>query len=519
MDNNKATTTLGHVNRRSFLTMVGGVAMALPFSSAVLAAGKKGGTLNYAMSTYPPNLRPWESSGQISGGVKTLIMRGLLGFDGDGNLTAELAESWSLADDKTYAFKLRDNAVFSNGKPVTSKDVAWTIGKIIAKDSTAYFKGNLTCIKEVKVLDDKNFELKLDAPNATLLQVLANYHCPILSAESTTDNSIGSGPFVMTKSERGVFIELKRFDKYYKKDEPYLDGIRMTAYPDENLRYAALQSGDVDIIEYVPWSKFDAISKDPNLQLQTSLGPWMFLMFNCSKGPFADKRVRQAVGYAIKRQDVVDAAFAGRGEPLTHLPNPQGSTIKLDFTKAQWSYDMEKAKSLLADAGYPNGFDCTLLATSTYAMHQDTASIVQAYLQMVGINAKLNLPDWGQRIISGKNGDYDLAVHGVSGFYNDPDTLSVYLHTADHPTYSQSFGFKSETIDDLLRQGREELDLEKRTQIYQKLAEAYFDEAPQVPLNWRQQAYALRNNVSGFKNMPGFLNVLSYDTLDQTKLG
>ena len=151
----------------------------------------------------------------------------------------------------------------------------------------------------------------------------------------------------------------------------------------------------------------------------------MFLLFNVTKGPFANPVVRQAVGFAINRDDIVSAAFAGRGSPLTGFPNPAGSPFDLKDPSVEWTYDPNKAKQLLAKAGYGNGFECTLLGTSTYGMHQDTASVVQAHLQMIGINATLKLPEWGARVTAGTKGEYDIAVHGSLGYYNDPDRSTL----------------------------------------------------------------------------------------------
>lgn len=503
------------ISRRGFLGMAGGAAVALSLPRGLLA---NEGVLRFAISTFPPNLNPWENTGATAGTVKLMLMRGLTGYGENGELVGELAESWSLVDDLTYAFKLRDNAFFHNGKPVTSADIEYSLKKILAEDSTAYLKTDLSVIKSVEIVDEKNFRLKLNEPSATLLYVFGNCDCPMISKDSTATEVIGAGPFRKKGDERGVFIEVERFDKFYKAGKPAVSGVRFVVYADENLRYAALEAGDVDLIEYVPWQKFDAAEANSELSIQTSLGPFMFLLFNVTKGPFADPRVRRAVGYAIERQDVVDAAFAGRGSPLVGFPNPQGSPFELSDPAHEWSYDIEKAKALLAEAGYPNGFECRLLATSTYGMHQDTASVVQAHLQTIGINATLNLPDWGSRINAGKSGDYDLAVHGTSSFFNDPDALAALLRSSTG-SFLQSFGFKSENIDSLLKKGRSELDPAKREAIYKELAKAYFEEVPQVPLNWRQQAYATNVKVKGFKNLPGFLNVLSGYTIDQVTIG
>ncbi|WP_054006197.1 ABC transporter substrate-binding protein [Cypionkella psychrotolerans] len=494
---------------------VGITAMALPCGAW---AQSTNAILKFGLSTFPPTVKPFDNTGGAANTVKLMIYRGLMGYDASGKLLPELAESFEWLEPTVAVFKLRAKATFHNGKPVTAADVVFSLNEITKEGSSAFLKSDLTIITAAEAVDEKTVQITLSSPSAIFLDLMASYCCPVISAESTEDNAIGAGPFVMKSSEKGVFIELERFDKYYADDQPHVGGIRFIAYADENLRFAALEAGDVDLIEYLPWTQFDAVEASDTMQMRSTLGPYMFLLFNVTDGPFADAKVRQAVGYAIERQDVVDAAFAGRGVPLYGFPNPQGSPFDLTDPAHEWTFDAEKAKALLAEAGYPNGFDCRLLATATYGMHQDTASVVQAYLAMIGINATLDLPDWGTRVTAGKEGKYDLAVHGSSGTYNDPDSLWSLLYSGN-PSYLQSFGFKSARIDGLLEQGRTEVDPEKRKAIYQDLATAYFEEVPQVPLNWRVQAYAMKKTVTGFEALPGFLNGASAYALDDTKLG
>lgn len=506
-----------NATRRSVLTGIGAgiAALALP---GRLSAQTAGSVLKFGLSTFPPTIKPFDNTGGAANTVKLMMYRGLMSYDASGKLQTEIAESVEWQDPKTAVFKLRANAVFHDGSPVTAADVIFSLSEITKEGSSAYLKSDLNIIAETKALDDKTVQITLNSPSAIFLDLMASYCCPVISAKSTTDKVIGAGPFTMKGSEKGVYIELQRFPDYFMADQPKVDGIRFVAYADENLRYAALEAGDVDLIEYLPWTQFDAVEASDTLKMKSTLGPFMFLLFNVTQGPFADPKVRRAVGYAIERQDVVDAAFAGRGVPLYGLPNPQGSPFDLTDPHHQWTYDTDKAKALLAEAGYPNGFDCRLLATATYGMHQDTASVVQAYLAMIGINATLDLPDWGSRVSAGKEGKYDIAVHGTSGNYNDPDALWSLLYSGN-PSYLQSYGFKSERIDALLEKGRAEVDPAKRKGIYQELVVAYYEEVPQVPLNWRVQAYAMKRSVNGFEELPGFLSGSSAYALDETKLG
>ncbi|MBT0957460.1 peptide ABC transporter [Alphaproteobacteria bacterium KMM 3653] len=504
-----------HITRRTALTYIGAGMAALALPGQSYAASDK--TLRYGLSTFPPALTPWNNTGAASNYVKLCLYRGLMGYDSEAQLVPEVAESYEWVDGNTIVFKLREGAKFHNGEPVTAEDVIFTFTSITAEDSSAYLKSSFESIDSMEAMDATTVKFTLKLPSAVFLSELANYCAGIVWKGSDPEDPIGCGPYTKTDEERGVFIEVTAFPDFYSEGEPRSGKIRFTAYSDQNLRYAALETGDVDVIEYLPWTQFDTVEESEELNIAATVSPFMLALFNVEKdGPFKNPLVRRAVGYAIQRQDVVDGVFAGRGTPLLGIPNPPGSPYDLSDPSIEYSYDPEKAKALLAEAGYPNGFSCRLLGTSTYGMHQDTAAIVQAYLQMIGINATLDLPDWATRVKKGKDGDYDIAVHGLSGFYNDPNALWPLLHSGPS-NYTRSFGFASDRIDDLLERGRAAMDEAEREEIYKELAVAYYEEVPQIPINWRGQAHAMQASVKGFKGFPGWLNTSSGFSFDTTE--
>jgi len=356
-------------------------------------------------------------------------------------------------------------------------------------------------------------------PTATLSQWLASYHLPIISRKSDATQPIGAGPFVLKAQERGVALEVDASPKYYRPGLPKLKGIRAIAYADENLRVAALQAGDVDLIEYVPWQSMEAISNDPKLRLDATDGPFMYLLFNGTKAPFNDARVRKAVAHAIKREDIVKAAFFSRGSPLTHLPIVDSSEFFNPELKEGWKYDLTLAKKLLAEAGYPDGFRCSFLSTAQYGMHKDSAEVVQQNLAAIGIKAELNLPDWATRVTLGNRGQYDLAMGGTAADNNDPDGLANLIDGSLSPSYVRSFGVRVPKIEDLLKAGRAEFDPAKRKTIYKEMESLAIAEAPVVSLAWRSQGYAMQSDVTGFKNLPGTLTFNSGLTLEETAVG
>jgi peptide/nickel transport system substrate-binding protein len=502
------------VSRRSFV--VG--AAALSFLRIKGANARTPGVLTFGLSSYPPSIQPWANTGTAAGTVKLMIHRGLLSYDTNGKPRGELAESFARDGATAWVFRLRD-AVFHNNEPVTSADVKWSLEQIAGEKSTAYFRAEMQGIEKIETPDARTVRIVMKQPTATLSEWLASYHLPIVSRKSQGAEAIGAGPFVLKAQERGVSLEVEAFAKYYKPDLPKLKGIRAVAYADENLRVAALQAGDVDLIEYVPWQSMETIAKEPKLRLDATDGPFMYLLFNATKPPFSDARVRKAVAHAIKREDIVKAAFFGRGSTLAHLPISSTSAFYNPDLKDGWAYDPALSRKLLEEAGYKDGFTCSFLATAQYGMHKDSAEVVHQNLAAIGIKAELNLPDWATRVTIGNRGQYDLAMGGTAADNNDPDGLANIIDGSLSPSYIRSFGLRVPKIEEMLRAGRAEFDPAKRKAIYHEMETLAIAEVPIVGLAWRSQGYAMQKDVSGFKNLPGSLTFYSGLTFEETSVG
>jgi peptide/nickel transport system substrate-binding protein len=477
------------------------------------------GALSFGLSSYPPTLEPWKNAGTAASTVKLQIYRGLLGYDAKGELRSEVAESWEAEDAQTYRFDLRRNAVFHDGSPVTSVDVKASFEAITAEDSTAYLRVGLGIIDAIETPDDHTVRMKLSSPSASFIFLVASFYAFVVKADTVADaEPVGCGPYRITSNERGTRIDLEAFPDFYKEGLPKSKTLSFVAYKDENLRVAALESGDVDIIEYVPWQAMDQVEANGDLALDTTDGPFMYLVFNTTDGPLANPKVRDAVGYAIKREDVMAAAFFGRGRPLNGMPVPESSPFFNAEMAAHWSYNPDKAKALLAEAGYGDGFSCTMLSTAQYGMHQDTAAVCQQYLQQVGINVELNLPDWATRVDLGNKGQYDIAVMGTAGQYNDPDALANFVDGRLGASFVRSHGFNDPELNDLLDQGRAEIDPAKRKEIYDRWQARALETVPLVGVNWRSQGYATQSAVKGFANIPGFLTFYSGSMIEEAEI-
>ena len=493
---------------------------ALSLLPSPLRAQPQANILRCGLSAWPPNLQPWVSTGASAGTVKMLTYGRLIGYDKKGELTGEIAESFTRDPaDGAWVFKLKRNAFFHNGDPVTSEDIKWMIEQIAGEKSTAYMRAQFQMVSKIDTPDPHTVRLHTKEPVATLPHWFSNYNMGVISRKSDAANPIGAGPFKLAGQERGTSLDLVAFDKHHKPGLPKLKGIKFVVYADENLRFAALKSGDMDMIEYVPWQSMEATEKDPRLKLDAEDGPFMDVLFNATQGPFADPRVRRAVAHAVRRDDIVKAAFFGRGRPLEGVPIVEGTPWYDKELAKGWNYDPERAKALLSQANYANGFSCKMLATAQFGMHKDTAEVVQQHLAQIGIQCELQLPDWSTRVAMGSRGQYEISIHGVSGDNNDPDGLSVVMDTSLSPTYSRSFGLKAPRTSAAFAKGRAEFDHAKRVEIYKEMQRAALEEVPIVGLAWRSQGYGMEKRVQGFKTLPGALTTSSGALLDEVSFG
>lgn len=483
----------------------------------------EGGEFVFGLSTEPPNLDPQVGKGTAARTVKLQVYRGLVSFYKGGEIIMDLAESVEQPDDVTYVFTLRANANWHNGDPVTADDVKFSIERILDPEVGATTRTQLSIIDSIEVIDEKTVQITLSQPSAAFLSQLAIAESAIVSknwVEAGNDldsDMMGSGPFKFVEREKGVRIVLEKNPDYYREGFPKLDKLTFIPYRDENLRVTALKTGDVDLIEYVPWKDMVAIDADQNLTLETTVGPFMYLIFNPEREPFDNPLVRKAIGYAIDRQGVLDAAFVGRGSELFGLPVPENSWLYNEELVNFWSFDPDKAKEMLAEAGYPDGFSAKLLSTATYDMHEQTAVVVADSLSKIGIEVELVLPEWGARVEQGNAADYDFAVMGSGAAIIDPDWLTAY-YSIEGIQYGRVPNWQNDEVNSLLAEAASAQDQDERIALYQEFAQIALEEAPYVWLTWREQGYAYQSGVSGFENIP-FLTFNSGITMEEVSVG
>lgn len=481
-------------------------------------------TITMALSSEPANLDPHINGGTSARTVRLLVYRGLFNYDESGVASPQLVDTYEVSEDGlTYTFNLRP-AVFHNGDAVTAEDVKFSLERILNPDTGATFRNLFSVVESVDVVDADTVNVTLTTVTAPFIDYLALPESAIVSQAwadehegNLSGNPMGFGPYRFVEYQEGQRIVLEKFPDYYNADNVVTNQIVFEFYPDGTSRVNSLLSGDVDVVEYVPWQSVPLIANNSDFQVLGGAGPFMGLIFNTNFEPFADPRVRQAIAYAVDRQVVINTAFFGQGTPIYGMAVPSSSIAYNPDFDNYFEYNPDRARELLAEAGYPDGFTARLLATSQYEFHQQTAVAVQAELAKIGIQLELDLPDWATRLEQNLAADYDLLVVGTAGDIADPDYLSDYYQSGD-VRLNNAPGYANERVDELLALGRSTLDVEERQSIYTELQEIVLEESPLIFLMWRDQSYGATKNLEGFEPLPGFLNFQSGISLENASL-
>ncbi|GAA1811107.1 ABC transporter substrate-binding protein [Nesterenkonia flava] len=479
--------------------------------------GQGGGTLTFGLDSDVPSLVTPQNQGSASMMLNSVLHRGLVMYDESGEIVPALAEEFEDEDFQTYTFHLREGLTFHDGTDLTSEDVKATLEHLADPDTVAKLYPVTQGIESIETPDERTVIVHLEEPDAAFLSYLADVSGAILPSETIGNDGptyVGAGPFQYVSYEEGSAFVVQRFEDYYEDEQPHFDEIEFQVLPDQAARDNALLTGSADMISFVGWTNYAQVEANDGLVLDETMGPFMYLQFNVeSDSPFSDPRVRQAVAYAVDREAVVDSALGGEGAPMYGMPMPEDSEFYNPDLDKWYEQDLDRARELLAEAGYPDGFTARMLSSSQYDFHQNTALSVQNDLEQIGIELEMNLPDWPTRLDLGAEGEYDIAVYGTVGTTNDPAWMDQMLTPAG--AQNAPYGYDDETVNDLLDKGRRASDLAERQEVYNELGEYILEEAPVIGLAWRSQAYGYSTEIEGFAHIPGFLTFTSGYTLDQ----
>jgi peptide/nickel transport system substrate-binding protein len=442
--------------------------------------------------------------------VRRQIFETLLTYNEDMELVPLLAESYKWEGDKVIIFSIRKNVVFHNGDTLKASDVKFSMERA-ARMKYASNQLGVVDLDACTVVDEYTYKMVLKMPFAPML---ANVTVPALSIVSEkavkslnddmTEKPVGTGPYKLSSWNRGDRLELVKFDKYWGKAA----GVQKIIYriiSESTSRAIEVETGGVDLsyditpIDYknLKTNKSVVIARDMGLRTD-------YVGFNCSKAPFNDARIRQALTYALDTKAIVDAVYMGTNQPGRGMiaPTVWGYSNDIQLLK----YNPAKAKELLAQAGFPNGLKTTIWTNDTQ-VRIDIAEIMQSELKKVGVEANVQVVEWGTYLKMIEDKSLDIFILGISAPTGDGDALYNQFQSQSHFSGNTAH-FKNATVDALLQATREKTDRKQRFAAIQKVHQEIVNLAPWVPIAHVEYITAMRANVVGFRNHPSGVHYL-----------
>ena len=490
-------------------------AAAKPTAAPAAAGGqpKRGGILKVGMQADPTSLDPQKTSLTALFHVTEHIYSALVRLKPDLTVEPDLAEKWDIsADGKTYTFTLRKGVKFHSGRPLTSAAVKYTFDRLVDKATVSPNASLLAPVESIATPDDSTVVITLKQADASFLTNLTSPATVIINPDAVQQNgdltrtADGTGPFRFKEYVPNTRVVLERNPEYWESGKPYVDGIEMTIAADDTARTAAVRTGTVDFIEYAPLKDIPSLKNDTSLVLAGDQNTNIrFIGLNVTRKPFSDLKVRQAVAAVIDRDAVLGPAVFGFGTPTVEI-FPPGFWAGLGVKPS--SPDVAKAKQLLAEAGYPDGFSTTILSWSQYSFLSNAAVVVQDQLKQIGISADVNLEENAAFIKDYLDNNFDLTVTGNSA-YVDPN--DIYLRFFGTNQGSNGVRYSNPKADDLIAQGVATTDQAKRKQIYQQLQQLLLDDLPWVNLYIANQFEAMKTYVKGYTHIATGTNYMLKD--------
>jgi peptide/nickel transport system substrate-binding protein len=516
------------MKRRSSLFLL---ATALSFAGAsaplfALAQGKEGGVLIYGRGGDSVSLDPAKETDGESLNVCDNIFDGLVQFKpGTTEVIPALAESWEVAaDGRTYTFKLRPNVKFHDGTPFNADAVIFSFMRQNdpKHEAFGYAKnwsywndmGMPTLIKSITKTDDLTVKMELTRPEAPFLSNLAMQFAAIVSPtavrkfkEDFARNPVGTGPFRFVSWSQGERTVLDAFQDLWG-EKAKVARVIIRTLPDSSARLNAFLAKEIHIMNQPTPDQLATIrQRRPDAKILEIPGMNVgYLAFNVAKKPFDNVKVRQALNMAVNKDAIIKGIYAGMGMAAV---NPMPPTLwGYNKTLKPVEYNIEKAKSLLAEAGFPNGFKSNLLYLPVSRAYmpegKKVAEAIQADLKKIGVELTLSTYEWGTYLDKTKNGAHEMALLGWNGDNGDPDNFLHVLLSGENikPPASNISFYDNQKVTQLLRDAKSLTSQAKRAKFYEEAQKLIQADAPWIPIAYSRVVVPTDARVSGFVLSP-----------------
>ncbi|HBH66704.1 MAG TPA: glutathione ABC transporter substrate-binding protein GsiB [Erwinia persicina] len=509
---------MNHYTRKLLLTAgLLGSAVALPAWAAK--------DVTIAVASNFTTLDPYDANDTLSQAVAKSFYQGLFGFDKAMKLENVLADSYQASPDGLiYTIKLKGGVKFQDGSPFNAAAVKANLDRASNPDNHLKRYNLFKTIATTEVVDDSTVKITLKQPFSAFINTLASPAAAMISPAALKKygkdigfHPVGTGPYEFVTWNQTEFVKVKKFAGYWKTGYPKLDSITWRPVVDNNTRSAMLQTGEANFAFPIPFEQARLLEKNSKLDLVTSPSIMQrYISFNVTQKPFDNPKVREAINYAINRQALAKVAFAGYATPATGIVPP---SIQYSQSYPAPEYNPAKARELLKEAGYPNGFTTTLWSSHNHSTAQKVLQFTQQQLAQVGIKVELTAMDAGQRAAQVE--DKGQKESGVRMFYTGWSASTgeanwaltpLFATQSWPPTIFNTAFYSNPQVDKDLADALNTTDGEKKAALYKDAQDRIWKDQPWAPLVVEKLVSANTKNLTGFYVMPD--TSFSFDDAD-----
>ncbi|MGD6994822.1 glutathione ABC transporter substrate-binding protein [Sutcliffiella horikoshii] len=417
-----------------------------------------------------------------------------------------LAKEWEQIDDVTWEFTLREGVYFHDGTVFNADAVKATFDRLLDPKTASPQAEKLGMIDDIEIVDEYTVRFHLSAAYAPLLSILSANEGSIISPKALSENPkklwehpVGTGPFAFDYWKPGQEISLKKNEKYWG-DKPKINQVVFKVVPEDTTRLAMIETGEAHVNDQVPITEIERIAASETLNLYRADGLGIeFLGFNVQKAPFDQLEVRKAITQAIDRKAVLKGVFQNSGMLANSPMSPKVFGYSDDVKP--YDYDLENAKALLQEAGL-EGLKVTI-TTNDRKERINVAEVVQSQLKKIGINAEVEVLEWGAYIEALNNGEHEMFVGGWGNATGDGDynQFNVF-HSSSHGGAGNHTYYNNPEVDRIIEDARKEIDDESRKSLYEQAMKLEMEDAAMIPLRYYEHLAVYHKDVEGLVISP-----------------
>ncbi len=429
------------------------------------------------------------------------VFEGLVKPYENGNLNPAVASEYTISDNGlTYTFTLRDGIKFHNGNPVTVEDIKYSIDRCAGAGEDEALVSAFSNVESTNIIDDTHVEIKLKEADTDFLSYLTAAIIPNNSADTIETNPIGTGPYMYVSRSPQENIILKKFDDYWDEDNAAnIVNVTFKIESNNDAVVMDLEGGSIDMFARLTSTQCDQLSDSFEIY-EGEMNLVQALYLNNAVKPFDDVRVRQALCYAIDPQSIMDFVSDGKGVELGSSMYPSFKKYYMEELNDTYNQDIDKAKELLSEAGYPDGFEFTITVPSNYTQHVDTAQVIAEELKEIGVTANISQVEWNSWLSDVyTNRDFESTVIGVdASTLNAPALLSRFVSTDE----KNFINFNNTDYDSAYQKAVEATDDDVKTQYFKECETILSTDAANVYIQDLPEFVALNKKYTGYTFYP-----------------